>query len=577
MMFDSAFRKIVTAAIAAGAGMGVALAEEPTGAAPSWQGFYAGVYAGVTHGLSTRLETTADAKEKRTVGWCKKENKEGKIGRFPNDGSEAECEGTTKAVWQDASCPAGVLEATGPSKGQCRITDLIPREVTDPTCSGSGIFQNGQCVTTSTTSTAPTQVCPAGFDPATASTCTRTFNNNNQATNQNNGCAALGGTLNSPTGTVCTINKIQQCSVGTLQNGQCVSTSTSTAPPICPSGASFQPTGNPDIKDKCLKPEQPPTYVDNAVAAFCEVDSKKDGTINSQAQCEALNKNNDNGPKAEWVEKEFSFLQDLTTARSVVDDETNFTAGIIGGYNFQNGRTVFGIEADIGQVNESHAMRSSAHDAIDSDMAAIEYIDDINESLPGNPENCAKPGASENDNNGGQILCPGEFGLHANSPTSLLTSASADMGLSSLGTLRGRLGRTFDEGRVLAFITGGVAFGKISTRGSVTYSGTLDDGDPGTDDSFSETRRFGGENWELGWTAGAGVNYMIGDQAILGLTYLYTDLGTHEVKDSFSIADDGSNASWFGEGDSSSVSGTVKGKVDARFHAVRASFTVLFQ
>jgi opacity protein-like surface antigen len=300
-------------------------------------------------------------------------------------------------------------------------------------------------------------------------------------------------------------------------------------------------------------------------AEGCYVDGVLDDSI-PKGQC----KQKENGAPTKWVE-DISFLQDLTTAQSVMDDETNFTAGVIGGYNFQHGRIVFGVEADMGQANEMNSMDSSSFSSVDADQDALDYIASINDpdGDPKTPDGLPP----------GQELTAVEFGLTENSPTSILTSANADMGLSSFGTIRGRLGGTFHDDRVMAFVTGGVAFGKISTKGSVTYSGTLDDGitkdDPTPDDSFSETRNFGDEGWEVGWTAGAGINYLMGERAILGLTYLYTDLGTHKVNDSFSLSDDGT-AAWGAPGDYSSVSGSVKGEVDARFHSLRASFTVLF-
>ena len=67
----------------------------------------------------------------------------------------------------------------------------------------------------------------------------------------------------------------------------------------------------------------------------------------------------------------------------------------------------------------------------------------------------------------------------------------------------------------------------------------------------------------MGWTAGAGINYRIADNAFLGLTYLYTDLGDHSFGDTYID-------------DQTGLLGEVEGEVDAKFHSVRLSFDVLF-
>ena len=433
--------------------------------------------------------------------------------RFKNKDSLAACEGVDEIEWRSAS------------------------KSCDPgfTITGSGANE----VCTPFVSANP-NICPSGFTQGTGGNSSL--------------CVATASSGSPPCGTgfvnvsgSCRATTPIWCNAGYTWNGSiCVSNTAGTNPPT-------------------------------TTAAGCYVDGVLDESIN-QGQCRR--QANDNGPPTKWLDNsDFSFLQDLTTAQSVISDETNFTAGVIGGYNVQRGRVVFGLEADMGKANEMHEMESSAFSSVDADDAALDYIDSVND---GTCADCfvINPGTGVVSPAGplpeGQELDGAEFGLIENSPTSILTSANADMGLTGFGTIRGRLGGTFHDDRLMAFVTGGLAFGKISTKGSVTYSGTLDDGDASTDDAFSETHNFGDESWELGWTAGAGVNYLIGERAVLGLTYLYTDLGTHKVKDSFSRTADGSEANWFGADDFSSVSGSVEAEVDARFHSLRASFTILF-
>lgn len=75
------------------------------------------------------------------------------------------------------------------------------------------------------------------------------------------------------------------------------------------------------------------------------------------------------------------------------------------------------------------------------------------------------------------------------------------------GTLRGRLGYAKDN--VMFYGTGGAAYGKIS------YSDSDSDG-------FSEAL----SDTNLGWTAGAGIEYGITDNITLKTEYLYVDLGS---------------------------------------------------
>ncbi len=71
-----------------------------------------------------------------------------------------------------------------------------------------------------------------------------------------------------------------------------------------------------------------------------------------------------------------------------------------------------------------------------------------------------------------------------------------------LGTLRGRIGYSFD--RLLPYVTGGVAYGNLSTS---TPGGTVD-------------------RTKAGWTAGAGVEYTFAGAWSAKFEWLYVDLGS---------------------------------------------------
>lgn len=99
------------------------------------------------------------------------------------------------------------------------------------------------------------------------------------------------------------------------------------------------------------------------------------------------------------------------------------------------------------------------------------------------------------------------------------------------GTLRGRAGYAIDN--VLLYGTAGLAYGELDTR-------------------FKFNGDSGNTNWvNLGWTAGAGVEYGI-DKWSLGLEYLYVDLGSSSV----TMSDE----DW-----------KLKDSVDYRFSVIRAS------
>ena len=84
---------------------------------------------------------------------------------------------------------------------------------------------------------------------------------------------------------------------------------------------------------------------------------------------------------------------------------------------------------------------------------------------------------------------------------------TVDTSVSWLGTVRGRVG--FEVGNALFYGTGGVAFGGVDADLREDGSGQI-----GSDG-----------NTQIGWVIGGGVNYMATESVMLGLEYLYVDLG----------------------------------------------------
>jgi outer membrane immunogenic protein len=83
--------------------------------------------------------------------------------------------------------------------------------------------------------------------------------------------------------------------------------------------------------------------------------------------------------------------------------------------------------------------------------------------------------------------------------------------LSSLGTVRGRIGYAFD--RVLLYATGGFAYGHVQNGAAYNYTNTAN-----YTVSTSGTR--------TGWTAGAGLEYAYLNNWTVRVEGLYVDLGS---------------------------------------------------
>jgi outer membrane immunogenic protein len=98
--------------------------------------------------------------------------------------------------------------------------------------------------------------------------------------------------------------------------------------------------------------------------------------------------------------------------------------------------------------------------------------------------------------------------------------------LDWFGTVRGRLGVAVTP-RVLFYGTGGLAYGRVSTSGTITATNVS--GSPGSGDNLTFTpvaANFSNSTTKVGWTAGAGIEGAFADNWSARLEYLYVDLGT---------------------------------------------------
>jgi outer membrane immunogenic protein len=98
----------------------------------------------------------------------------------------------------------------------------------------------------------------------------------------------------------------------------------------------------------------------------------------------------------------------------------------------------------------------------------------------------------------------------------VLTNFSLTKRLDYIGTVRGRLGWLFTP-TLLVYGTGGLAYGGVNTSVSIFQAG-ITNGFVGLgSSSFSDTR--------VGWTAGAGLEWMFMPHWSAKVEYLYYDLG----------------------------------------------------
>ena len=115
----------------------------------------------------------------------------------------------------------------------------------------------------------------------------------------------------------------------------------------------------------------------------------------------------------------------------------------------------------------------------------------------------------------------GQIAVNGNFPGGSF-SASGGSQTNYIGTVRARLGYLITD-RLLAFGTGGFAYGDAKTSANISFGGP-------PVFSWSKTNTPGG------WTIGGGVEYMIAPNWTFKTEYLYTDLGTGTLASGFAGA-----------------------------------------
>ena len=151
---------------------------------------------------------------------------------------------------------------------------------------------------------------------------------------------------------------------------------------------------------------------------------------------------------------------------------TGVTGGAQFGYNWQIGSLVTGLEADI-------------------------QGSDIKGSARGTPT---------------------FFGTADLDPNAVLSS---EQKLSWFGTVRGRLGVTVTPD-LLLYGTGGLAYGRVEASANSQFDGGL--GAPGGLEARASVSKT-----KVGWTAGAGAEWMFARNWSAKLEYLYVDLGNESA------------------------------------------------
>ena len=166
-------------------------------------------------------------------------------------------------------------------------------------------------------------------------------------------------------------------------------------------------------------------------------------------------------------EETLTLIDDLDY--STTADDIVFSGGILAGYNWQMSGIVFGVEGDFNYLDFSGSVSNDVSDVMS------------------------------------QVMEPEE------------TTAKDKIHYESnwFGTVRARLGYAMNN--VLFYGTGGLAYGEMDVSQTLAAEN-------GTE---SATWKGSTNGWNLGWTAGGGVEYAV-DRWVLGAEYLYVDLGSYD-------------------------------------------------
>jgi outer membrane immunogenic protein len=117
------------------------------------------------------------------------------------------------------------------------------------------------------------------------------------------------------------------------------------------------------------------------------------------------------------------------------------------------------------------------------------------------------------------FLCPGtvcNVGLTAIPAANAPVAGTFNQKLDWFGTLRGRAGITVTP-TILAYVTGGLAYGHIETDGILTGF---------TAGGLATSSAFSSDKTKTGWTVGGGIEGRITGNWTGKVEYLYMDLGT---------------------------------------------------
>jgi outer membrane immunogenic protein len=188
-------------------------------------------------------------------------------------------------------------------------------------------------------------------------------------------------------------------------------------------------------------------------------------------------------------------LSDAKTG-AVLDSATSAVAldGVIGGgqigYNWQNGRWVFGLEADL---------------QASSERSNTSFLCPGGTGLPPLPAGFAGVCSS------GQ---PGE------TITALPVTDSLSERLDWFGTVRGRIGHMISP-TVLPYLTGGLAFGEVHTADTISGTNFNIMGTPSAASSLISTNTV-----KVGWTIGGGFESVLSAHWTGKIEYLFIDLGS---------------------------------------------------
>ncbi len=124
--------------------------------------------------------------------------------------------------------------------------------------------------------------------------------------------------------------------------------------------------------------------------------------------------------------------------------------------------------------------------------------------------------------------------VHSLPPTAVTTGSALVVHTTAdpswIATVRGRVGFAFE--RALFYGAGGVAFADLHNRASYAYSPSVTPAvaaaNPGA--SFGPYRSSGSSSGvHVGWTAGAGVEFMTTRNITIGAEYRHTDIGGRNV------------------------------------------------